>query len=239
MNEQLKKALDSFVSNIESRKQSEKLLVLGMLLAGLVLSYLSLAFDPMRININRLSSQITNTERAIQVQITTYEGMVVQSQEDPNRFANERLAIVDREQAFLTAEIQSLAGDLVTPNQMTEILTTVLERQAGLELVSFQNTAPQPLRELGTSTDDLTDSEFDSEFEANLQSNISGQVYSHGLTIEFEGDFFSTLKYLRFLEEITGSFFWDAVSFKQNTWPNAEVTLRIHTLSTNQGFIGV
>jgi MSHA biogenesis protein MshJ len=57
--------------------------------------------------------------------------------------------------------------------------------------------------------------------------------------IEFQGDFFSTLKYLRFLEEISGSFFWDSVSFKKVAWPEALVTLEIHTLSASEGFIGV
>ena len=67
----------------------------------------------------------------------------------------------------------------------------------------------------------------------------NGQVFEHGLVLEFQGDFFSTLKYLRFLEEISGTFFWDAVRFRQVEWPEALVTLEIHTLSSNAGFIGV
>jgi MSHA biogenesis protein MshJ len=69
--------------------------------------------------------------------------------------------------------------------------------------------------------------------------NVEGQVYAHGLVLEFEGDFFTTLKYLRFLEEITRSFFWDTISFRVAEWPSARVTLQIHTLSTDAGFIGV
>ena len=120
---------------------------------------------------------------------------------------------------------------------MTEILTTVLERQAGLELISFRNISADPLREVADSAAGLLTA--GEGLQAAPTEQIAGQVYSHGLVIEFEGDFFSTLKYLRFLEEITGSFFWDGISFEQLEWPTAHVTLQIHTLSTNQGFIGV
>lgn len=239
MNEQLRNNIDSLVNNIESRKQSEKLLVLGILIAGLVLVYLSLSFDPLRADIQAKRAQVASVERQINAQQTAYQQMVAQSQEDPNRFANDRLAVIERQQAELQSQIQALAGDLVTPNQMTELLTTVLERQSGLELNSFRNVAAQPLRtglnensgsdEGGESFDGLNDS----------LDEITGQVYSHGLIIEFEGDYFSTLKYLRFLEQLTGSFFWDEISFQQGEWPNASITLEIHTLSTDQGFIGV
>lgn len=236
MNEQLKKTLDSVVKNIESRKQSEKLLVLSIILAGLGLAYLSVVFDPLRAEIQNTRNSIAVTERQIEAQQLTYQGMVAQSQEDPNRFANDRLEVVLRQQAVLDSEIQALAGNLVTPNQMTEILTTVLERQAGLELVSFQNSSAQPLRDIVSDASELIVNEGVAQ---NISGErVTGQVYSHGLTIEFEGDFFSTLKYLRFLEEITGSFFWDGIRFEQLEWPNAHVTLRIHTLSANQGFIG-
>ena len=96
-----------------------------------------------------------------------------------------------------------------------------------MELISFQNKSAVPLRAEveGAGLEDMGD--------------VAGQVFEHGLVLEFQGDFFNTLKYLRFLEEISGSFFWDSVNFKQVSWPQAVVTLEIHTLSANSGFIGV
>lgn len=239
MNEQLINLLSSVQSNIDARKQSEKLLLLGIVVAGLIMMYLSVFFDPIRADISTTRNRIVNVERQIQAQQTEYQSMVAQSQEDPNRFANDRLTVIQREQLILDEEIQALAGDLVTPNQMTEILTTVLERQAGLELVSFRNIDAEPLREGSSNAEDILAETGAVNFDNVIRDDVAGQVYSHGLQIEFEGDYFSTLKYLRFLEEITGSFFWDAISFQQNEWPNARITLEIHTLSTDQGFIGV
>lgn len=229
MNERLQQQVDKAVKNINSRPQSEKIVVLLVLIAGLSLAYLSIAFDPIRADIAGIEVQIANVNRQIEAQRSSYASMVEASQQDPNKFANDRLAVIAREQSVLDSEISNLAGDLISPSDMTRILTSLLQRQAGLELISFQNKAAVPLRGAVANA------------AANVPaaSAIAGQVYSHGLVLEFQGDFFNTLKYLRFLEEISGSFFWDSINFKQVVWPNALVTLEIHTLSSNVGFIGV
>ncbi|MEX0965254.1 MAG: hypothetical protein WDZ52_14570 [Pseudohongiellaceae bacterium] len=227
MNERLQQQLAKLVKNIDSRSQPEKIVVLLVLIVGLSLAYLSIAFDPVRADIARIQGQINTINRQIEGQRSAYESMVAASQEDPNKFANDRLAVIAREQSVLDSEISNLAGDLISPSDMTRILTSLLQRQAGLELISFQNKDAVPLRG-GVAT-----------VNGEGLNDLAGQVFSHGLVIEFQGDFFNTLKYLRFLEEISGSFFWDSISFRQVTWPDALITLEIHTLSSNAGFIGV
>lgn len=235
MNERIQKQIDLVVKSIEARTQSEKLLILATIIAGLFLAYLTYGHDPLIADIERIDRQIASTEQRIAQRQVEYAEKVALSQEDPNRFANDRLQVVLREQQRLDQEISSLAGDLVTPNEMTQILISVLEQQSGLDLVSFQNQPATPLRTGVTDTvSALTEG-------VNTLSSapVTGQVYEHGLEINFRGDFFSTLRYLRYLEEITGSFFWDGVSFRITEWPQADVNLVIHTLSTQRGFIGV
>lgn len=238
MNEQLQKQLDTLSRNVDARTRPEKIIMLVVLLAAMVLIYLSVSYDPMTSDINRLQSQTANTQRQIAAQQATYAEMVAQSQEDPSRFANERLNAINSQLAQLDQEITALAGDLITPREMTQILTTVLGRYSGLELVSFENNPATPLRTGVTPS--LTGGSGAEPTEGSVAVNdVDGQVYEHGITLEFKGDFFTTLKYLRFLEDVSGSFFWDSVTFRQTIWPNADVILKIHTLSTDEGFIGV
>ena len=239
MNENLRRQLDSVIQNLESRAQAEKIIFMVVLIAVLALSYLSIGFDPIRADINTSRTGINGVNRQILAQQNSYAEKYDASLEDPDKFANDRLVVIARAQAQLQGEINSLAGDFVTPNEMTNILTSVLERQAGLELVSFGNQSATPLREGISNVAELLAATGAVNLDDVVTTGVSGQVYEHGLVIEFEGDFFNTLKYLRFLEDITGSFFWDSISFRQLDWPNAQITLEIHTLSTNQGFIGV
>lgn len=239
MNENLRRQLGSVIQNLESRAQAEKIIFMVVLIAALALVYLSVVFDPIRADINTSRNAINGVNRQILAQQNSYADKFEASQEDPDKFANDRLAVIARSQTQLQEEINNLAGDFVTPNEMTNILTSVLERQEGLELVSFGNQSATPLREGINNVAELLAATGAVNLDDVVTTGVSGQVYEHGLVIEFEGDFFNTLKYLRFLEDITGSFFWDSISFRQLDWPNAHVTLEIHTLSTNQGFIGV
>lgn len=238
MNEQLQKQLNTLARNVDARTRPEKVILLGVLIAAMALIYLSVSYDPMTSDINRLQSQTANTQRQIAAQQATYAEMVAASQEDPSRFANERLNAINSQLVSLDQEITNLAGDLITPREMTQILTTVLGRYSGLELVSFENKPATPLRS-GVQSGAAATAEGETAADSLAMNEIDGQVYEHGLTLEFRGDFFTTLKYLRFLEEVSGSFFWDSVTFRQTVWPNADVTLEIHTLSTDEGFIGV
>ena len=227
MNERVQQQLNKTAKNIDARSRAEKIFILAVLLLGLVLVYLSVSFDPIRADIANATAQINSVNRQIAAQQSSYQSMEEASKQDPNKFANDRLTVIAREQSQLDSEISNLAGDLISPTDMTRILTSLLGRQSGLELISFENKDAVPLR-----------GEVDNA-DGQEASELSGQVFSHGLVIEFQGDFFATLKYLRFLEEISESFFWASVSFKQVVWPDALITLEIHTLSSNAGFIGV
>lgn len=239
MNSKYQAQLDKFVANIEARNQLEKVVVLLMIVASIAMLYITMAFDPIRGDISSARGQIRSVDSQIQAQQLSYANMVAESQEDPNKFANDRLMVIARAQTQLETEIRNLAGDLVTPNEMTTLLESLLARQAGLQLLTSRNETVTPLRQGISNEAELLADSGAVNFEDVQRTDVSGQVYQHGLFLEFEGDFFSTLKYLRFLEEVTGSFFWDSISFRQLEWPNAHVTLEIHTLSTDEGFIGV
>lgn len=232
MSRNSRQTLDRFVARIEARSQAEKILVLGMLAAGLVMGFLTFVSDPLRAAQDGLERDIANTGRQIQAQRNAYNQKVAQSQEDPNRFANERLAEVMLEQERLDAEIARMAGGLVTPDNMTEILTVALQGQQELQLQQIQNLPAVPLRSVATN--DITT-------EASTVQDIarSGNVYEHGIQLEFTGDFFSTLRYLKLLETLSASFFWDTITLQQTQWPSVTVQLRLHTLSTQEGFLGV
>ena len=240
MIERLKQLWARLVANINARSESERGILLAMAGAGLFMLWLTMVSDPLAASILTTESQIANVNRQIAGQKAEYAEKVAASEEDPNRYANERLQIVTQEQARLDEQMASLAGDLVTPAQMTEILGNVLDSQEGLELIAFQNKDALPLqsgvRNNATADADATEGE---EFDEFGQQPLQGQVYEHGLVIEFQGSFFDTLRYLRFLENISGNFFWDVLSYELMDWPNAHVRLEIHTLSTERGFIGV
>lgn len=237
MNPGLEQKLNQLVRRIEGRPQAEKIIGLLMIVSAMIMGYLTWVYDPLTAARAAAAQDIAAVEQQIQAQQAAYSQKVAQSQEDPNRFANERLSVIRVEQEQLDREISGLAGELVTPSNMTRILTAALQGHEGLELVQIQNSSAEPLR---TGVDTQPGALLDETETAasRVIRNVSGQVYRHGISLEFRGDYFSTLRYLLLLEQLTDSFYWDSITFTQSQWPSATVRLQLHTLSTEAGFLG-
>ncbi|MEX0740077.1 MAG: hypothetical protein WD071_12110 [Pseudohongiella sp.] len=210
----------------DDRKKSEKWIIATLLVALLVWLYVELQLSPLSAERTTLAQQIASSQTRL-LAMQSREQIAIQSaQEDPDRAANDRLARLIQEQQRALGEIEGLAGNLVTPYAMTQMLTTVLDRQPGLELVRVENKMPEPMR-------------TDSQVSGDGDEEPMAQVYKHGLIIEMQGDYFSLLNYLTYLENLTERFFWDQVHYQQSTWPDATIILELHTLSTEEGFVGV
>lgn len=211
-----------------SRKPAEKFIIAGVLIAGLVLSYLTFVSDPLQAEVAVLQQQLTTTNSRLATMRTREEQAERRSQEDPNRAARERLEVVLRELNAAQAQVNALAGSMVSPVVMNRLLTDVLDNQTGLRLLSVQNRPPQRLGEAQATTTT-----------GQTAARQIQRIYRHGLTLEFEGDFLSTLQYLVYLENLSENFYWDSLIFSPIVWPTTRITLDIHTLSLEESFIGV
>lgn len=56
-------------------------------------------------------------------------------------------------------------------------------------------------------------------------------LYRHGVKLSFTSDYFGTMAYLQKVEALPWRLFWDKIDYRVTTYPNAEVTLTVHTLS--------
>lgn len=56
-------------------------------------------------------------------------------------------------------------------------------------------------------------------------------LYRHGVKLSFTSDYFATMAYLQKIEALPWRLFWDKLDYQVTTYPKAEVTLTIHTLS--------
>lgn len=215
-----------WLQKFDHRKKSEKWIIAVLTMAALVWLYTELQLAPLSADRMTMSQQIDSAQTRLQAMQAREQVAIQRAQDDPDRAANDRLARLVQEQQQAQGEIEGLAGNLVTPYAMTQMLTTVLDRQPGLELIRVENRVPQPMRTA-------------SQVSGEDGETPMAQVYKHGLIIEMQGDYFSLLNYLNYLENLSERFFWDQVHYLQSGWPDATITLELHTLSTEEGFVGV
>jgi MSHA biogenesis protein MshJ len=144
---------------------------------------------------------------------------------DPNVYAQTRQRELRDAANEAAARLAQLYGDLISPQQMAQVLVTLLQRETTLNLVSLNNSPSEAL--INTAA-------------ASADGTASGvQVFKHGLHLVFEGSFMDTVYYLRSLEALDSNFFWENLEFDLGEYPEGEISLDIYTLSTEQGWIGV
>lgn len=233
----IKEWMDAF----DHRSMPEKMLFSLLGLALPVWLYSVLYLSPASAQIDGLEQQLTSVRAQLQSMQQREQLALTSSAQDPNQAVRLRIERAIQDQTELQGEIQQLAGNLVTPQSMTRLLTSMLENQSGLTLVKVENRFPQPMRSDGQGATDSTEtvSQAQESSSASRLSEHGQQVYKHSLVIELEGDYLSLIGYLRRIEGFSERFFWDSISFVQQTWPIGRITLELHTLSTEEGFVGV
>ncbi len=124
-------------------------------------------------------------------------------------------------------EIESRMGaqiaDLVPPTKIVSVLEELLSEDRHLKLISLRS---QPPIRIGEGTPVAT-------------AGDTPGLYRHGIRIEIEGDFRSTVDYLRRLEGSEWHLLWDRFEYRVDSFPTARVTIDLHTLSDREGWIGV
>jgi len=186
-------------------------IVIGML------CYLPL--ESLLLKYNSLSKQITviAAENKISLQqIELYEQRLAQ---DPNDEYNNRLQVLRQQSADLDEQLSFQMVDMIPADHMPTLLSQLLGKVTGIKLQEFKSIAPTPLLAL------------DDEKKTNL--------YSHGIRLTLEGDYFSLLKFIEAVESMPNKLYWKQMDYKVEEYPGASVVLELYTISVNKDFISV
>lgn len=117
----------------------------------------------------------------------------------------------------LGVEKESAVSKLLPPNKTGEMLQNLLNASNKLVLLELNN---MPTKEVSLPSSTV-------------------KLYEHGIMIKFLGDYFSTMQYLKTVENLKWKIFWDKFEYKVIQYPNAEITLHLHTMSNYEDWINV
>jgi MSHA biogenesis protein MshJ len=59
------------------------------------------------------------------------------------------------------------------------------------------------------------------------------------MVITLQGDYFSTLNYLKSLETLPWRIHWDSIAYRVTEYPLAETRIQVYTLSFDEDLLGV
>ena len=220
----MKARLAQLAARFEALTLRERALVSLGVLVLLFLLWDTLLMSPE----HRRQQQMVGQMHGINQQLTELEtqietlGASLQSGEDQVlqarlRELRDSLGRLEQSQTALTVQF-------VKPEQMAGLLRDVLSSDRELKLVSLKSLGSKPLFPPAEKA------------EGEAQRPL---IYQHAMRISFEGRFFNSLRYLRALEAMPWRFYWDRLDYQVLDYPTARVSITVHTLSLEEGWIGV
>ncbi len=144
---------------------------------------------------------------------------------DPNVERRKRKAELERQIEKLDADLRTQTADLIPPSEMVSVLKELLGRDTTLTLVSLEALGAEPLIAVGVEED------------ARERGTVP--IYKHGLVMELTGDYLSAMRYLQAIEALPWNFLWDSLEYEVLEYPLGRIVLKVLSLSTEEGWIGV
>ncbi|MCT8988003.1 MSHA biogenesis protein MshJ [Shewanella phaeophyticola] len=138
---------------------------------------------------------------------------------DPDKDYQQRLQLVSEQMSAVDAELDAQMVDMVPADYMPTVLANLLGNVKGVTLKSFASIEPTPLLNMGD----------------NSQVNL----YSHGIKLVLQGDYFAILDFVSAVENMPDKLYWKRMDYRVETHPKALVELELYTLSVNKDFISV
>lgn len=218
----MKERLEQLRLRIDALTLRERGMLFFALIAVLYMLAQLALFGPLEVQQKRSLERIGSLQQEIAAFDEQTQSILRRQTIDPDA-DNLRL------QQQLTAQITALDGQiagavqgLIAPQQMARVLEEVITRQSGLKLLRIESLAARPLIET-----------------AEGETPVHAGIWRHGVRLEFEGDYNNALAYVRALQGLPWMLYWDELEIAMDQYPRARITIVVHTLSLNEGWIGV
>ena len=203
--------LNNLLQKISALTSREQWLIVATVLIILISCWYAFLYIPLTEEQTELQKQLIDTETQLAVQQQTANQLASRSVNDPNSSKKNQLLTLKAQYSDLQQDIQMLNKKLVPPALMANALSDLLKKNNQLTLIKLE-TLPVKQQQL---------------------------LYQHDLVLRFSGNYLATLNYLTTLEAMPWNFIWDGIDYQVKDYPIAEITLRVHTLSLEKGWLDV
>ena len=241
-------SLTALIEKIDNLTIRERAIILFGILAVLYTLWDSFLMQPLQ-NQQKVTKAELQQKQATQVALNAQVQKIIEdNKKDPNKELEKKLQELKAELNTTNSDIKVSTAHLVSPKNMAKILQTILDKTNGLTLVQAKGLGATTLLQNDKKIQDDNKKDSVGKSGKNEQATEQtsepppedmGNAYKHGLRIEFEGDYMTTLRYLHELESLDWKFFWDSIELKVEEYPRARVAIQVFTLSLDKNWIDV
>ena len=221
----MKEQFIEWQQKIDQLSQRERVLVFAVIAALLIFIMLSLLIDPV------LKERSSKAQQVRQLQVSTAshrnELAIVNAELEAgvNRIKLQQRDRLIEQKAKLDQRIEQSVVGMIPPQMMTEVLETVLSQDSELQLLALENLPVAAIIEQSLDEGETIDDKLG--------------LYKHRFVLTLRGNYLSTVRYFEKLKRLPWRFHWDSLNYEVTDFPNAIITLQVHTVSRSEDWIGV
>lgn len=214
---------------LEIFKSWEKRKQIGVLAGSVLLAlYLmnSLFISSAQDHVKKLTGQVIELKGEIEDLNAQTQGILTEVQNSVSNPESQVAKSYKQQMDELDAKLAAYEEHLISTKEMTNLLKQVLSQESGLTLISITSLPP---------VDILASTQLPPELQHLPNRSV---LYKRGAELKFTGGYFQTVDYLKKLENSGKRIFWDDFSYTVKTYPTAEVSLTVYTLTSDEGWVG-
>lgn len=232
----VKEQLKKWQELIDARVMRERALIFMCMLAAVFMLWnfvIQAPFDKKRQELEGKIAASETEQRNLQTQIAAVTQSLLN---DPTRTKKAQITQLESDIANVDSQLQSVSQRLIKAEQLPLALQDVLSKAARITLIEVTT---MPAMELQlTQLSDTAQNASQSNSKGQSEPQNAG-VYMHAVELKLAGNYTEVLQLLRSLEQLPWRFYWQTLDYKVVRYPNAEIILRVYTLSSEEGLLGV
>jgi MSHA biogenesis protein MshJ len=233
----LREKFEAADTAFSSRPIREKLMIAAMAI-GLVFFAIDLiAIQPISTDRNRVEIGKERTREAQAMKQRELAALASGDLSAEERRILEEIQLVREQIDEIEKQMSSEIEGLVPPQAIVSVLEELLEATPGLRLVRLESEPPHRIGAPDPSMGEANPNGSPPESEQSVAGLET--LYRHGVRLEIEGDFRSTLDYLERVEQSEWHLMWDSLDYRVEAYPTAIITIDFHTISHSEDWIGV
>lgn len=224
--------MSSMSERFNALSRRERVLISVTLAVFLIALFFLLAIEPLMKQETRLDNQLNQVDmqrKAKQSELVAYAKAL---EVDPSLPLREERSQLEQQDQNITALLKERSVNLVSPQEMANLLEAVL---ADGHPIQLQKLTSLPIETLSLVSEKDQNNEQEDEPSKTVTAS---PVYKHGFELVMKGRYTDIYAYLQHLESVSEAFFWDSLDYEVEQYPEAQVRLQVHTLSSEEGWIG-
>jgi MSHA biogenesis protein MshJ len=151
---------------------------------------------------------------------------------DPDKQKKAQITQLQTDISGLENQLHSVSQNLIKADQLPQALQEVLEKTSQLTLLEVKTLPAKELQFVASTTTNNTQP-------TPVTEETSAGVFQHVVELRVSGSYSQVVQLLVALEGLPWRFYWQGLDYSVDQYPNAEVILRVYTLSSEEGLFGV